>query len=143
MVGRLVWGSIEDRLFEETGGGGLLDEGVRCLVYPLSPYLGAGFSILWGGKSTDDGGELPGVPAKVVLVKERSAETMLDIDSRNLEFCRVLKGSSKVSRSSIVSVKSRILDDRSLCRRRISPFTVKRSFRPFWMIARTRLMAGP
>ncbi len=57
VVGRLDCGSIEERLLPEVGGGGLLVDGVRCLVYPLSPYLDAGFSIRCGGRSTDEGGK--------------------------------------------------------------------------------------
>jgi hypothetical protein len=66
----------------DEGGGGLLVDIARGLVYPFNPYLGVGFSLLFGGRSMEEGGELPGVPAKVVLVKERSADTILEIDSR-------------------------------------------------------------
>lgn len=31
---------MDDRLLESVGGGGLPEDGVLCLVYPLRPYLG-------------------------------------------------------------------------------------------------------
>lgn len=89
VVGRLFCGSIEDRRLEELRGGGRLVDAALGLLYPFRPYFEPVCSSLCGGKSTEDGGELPGVPGKV-LVKERSAETILEIDSRNFEFCRVL-----------------------------------------------------
>src|ERR1700712_3229790 len=98
VVGRLDCGSIEDRLLPEVGGGGLLVDGFRCFVYPFRPYLGTGFSIRCGGRSTEEGGELPGVLAKV-LANDRSPDMMLEIDSRKCAFCLELTGSSRLSRS--------------------------------------------
>jgi hypothetical protein len=95
------------------------------------PYLGVCLPEAWLEKSIEDAGELPGVPAMVALENDRSAEMILEIDSRNREFCLELTGSSMLSRLSMTSVRSRNLDDRSLCRRSISPFTVRRSFKPF------------
>lgn len=110
-------------------GGRVVDDALG-LEYPFIPYLGVCLPAAWFEKSIEEAGELPGVPAMVALEKDRSAEMILEIDSRNREFCFELTGSSRFSMSSITSVRSLNLEERSLCSRSISPLTVRRSFRP-------------
>lgn len=118
-------------------------EAARGFEYPFKPYFGMGFcALLGGGRSMDDAGELPGVPAKVPLERDRSAETMLEMDSLRLEFDFAVTGSRSVDMCSILSSRSRIRADSSLFSLKISPLTVSLSFRPFCMIESTRWMAG-
>jgi len=56
-------------LLAEMGGPGrdaAIEDAARGLLYPFRPYFGIGFVDEAGvARSTDDAGELPGVPANV------------------------------------------------------------------------------
>lgn len=124
------------------GGPRDIAEAARGFEYPFNPYFGIGFWEVFGGRSIDDAGELPGVPANVPLERDRSADTILEIDSRRLEFDLAVTGSVNIARCSILSSRSRMRAESSLLSLKISPLTVSLSFSPFCMIVSTRCIAG-
>ena len=93
--------------------------------------------------TTEDAGELPGVPIMLPKV-DLSFETMLEIESRSCWFfLSVCASSILTSSSSIISLRLSHFFCISKCSLRISPLTVRRSLTPFSMIERTRSIAGP
>ena len=105
--------------------------------------VGVGGSVLEVERITEEAGELPGVSAAVVPEIDLSIESTLEMESRNWESGLPFNSSRALSIARMLAVRFCALADMSLCSRRISPLTVRRSLRPFRIIARTRSIAGP
>lgn len=114
-----------------------LDE--RCFVVLALPGLGIPSPDIM----TEEGGELCGVSMPLPVV-DLSFESMLEMESRSC--CPLLScwmSSTRTSSSAIRSLSSCHFACISVCKRMISPLTVKRSFTPLSMIDSTLSIAGP
>lgn len=106
-----------------------LPRGVEAPLYPL-PL-----------RTTDDAGELPGV-SMALPVAGLSIVMMLEMESRNCCPLRICTSSREESITFRLVFNASVRDVISDNNRKTSPFTVKRSFTPFWMIEMTRSIAG-
>lgn len=92
-------------------------------------------------RTTDDAGELPGV-STALPVAGLSIVMILEMESRKCWPFTICTSSRDESITRRLALRASVRDFISDNSRRTSPFTVKRSLTPFWMMVITRSIAG-